>query len=137
MSITQVDDVLSMWIGEDKPTDRELVGLWVKRAERMVMREVPGLQAAFAPEAEGNETLQWTVRDVVSAMVTRVLRNPEGIRTIQDSTGGVFSGSTTYAGDNPGMLYIDEREKSALMRELGGQSGGFWEADTLTRLYSG
>lgn len=110
---TSVEDFLGMWVGEGAPDDFELITRWIRRAERLIRREIPDLTKRLQ-HSSGEPDLLESVRDVVVAMVTRVFRNPEGIRTIQDSTGGVFSGSTTYAGANPGGLYLEEWERAQL-----------------------
>lgn len=110
---TNPDDVIRMWVGDNPPTDVELVGRWVARAERLIRKEFPDMRERLEDTAREPDLAE-SVKDVVIAMVTRVFRNPEGIRTIQDSTGGVFSGSTTFAGSNPGALYLEEWERAQL-----------------------
>lgn len=106
------EDVLADWIGEDAPTDVDALGRWIRRAERMLRREFPSLTDRL--KTPGNEPdLLETVRDVVSAMVTRVFRNPQGIRQMQETT-GQFTASMTFAGDNPGGLYLTDSERDAL-----------------------
>ena len=54
-----------------------------------------------------------TARDVVVAMVTRVFRNPEGIRQANTTT-GPYTESRTYGGDVPGGLGLTDDELSKL-----------------------
>lgn len=115
MSWTQPDDVIDSWIGEDAPTDTVLVLLWIAKAEREIRARIPDLQARLDAEAEliiPSTDLLETTKDVVVSMVTRVFRNPEGIRQV-NSTTGPFTDSKTYGGDTPGGLALtaDELEK--------------------------
>lgn len=107
MAWTQATDVTSSWIGGDAPTDTALVATWVAKAERLVRSTVPGIQARIDGGLEPD--LLDNARDVVVEMVTRKFRNPEGLRTVQDST-GPFGASRTYGGTEPGALYLTEDE---------------------------
>lgn len=111
MAWTSADDVLDAWIGYDAPTDVERVENWVARAEREIRFRVPDLQARIEAEAEAglSTDLIETARDVVVAMVTRVFRNPEGIRQ-RNTTTGPFTESATYGGDVPGGLGLTDDE---------------------------
>lgn len=116
MSWTSAQDVIGGWIGEKPPTDEVKVGIWIERAERLVRRNVPDLQARLDVEAdlmpESTDLLD-TVRDVVVEMVTQVFRNPDGYRSIQ-TTEGPFTDSTTWAGDTPGQLVFTDAHAAAL-----------------------
>lgn len=84
MSWTTPDDVLGSWIGDDAPDDASLVQRWINRAERLIRREFPEIQDRL--DSGGEPDLAETVVDVVSAMVTRVFRNPSGHRSVSGST---------------------------------------------------
>lgn len=116
-------DVKDSWIGEGAPTDDALLDLWIGRAERLVRRSVPDLQARLDAEAavlpEPITDLLDTTKDIVVSMVIRLFRNPEGIRSTNLTT-GPFSENRTYAGDAPGGLHITDDELSQLQ---GGESG--------------
>jgi hypothetical protein len=118
MSWTVAQDVLDAWIGEGAPTDTGSVTTWIGRAERLVRSSVPGLQARIDGGLEPD--LLEDVRDVVVSMVERKFRNPEGVRTRQEST-GPFSGSVTLGGDQPGELWLTDVE---LKRISGNTSAG-------------
>ena len=110
MAWTAASEVVAAWIGDDAPTDLALVDRWVGRAERLVRSKVPGIQPRItAAEID----LLDNVKDVVTSMVQRVFRNPEGVRTRQEST-GPFSGSITLGGDQPGELWLTDDEMSRL-----------------------
>ena len=115
MAWTTPADVLGSWIGDDAPTDEALIQRWIDRAERLLRREFPNLQARVDGGLEPD--LLETIVDVVSAMVTRVFRNPSGHRSVSgQETTGQFSGSNTitFGGDNPGALGLLDEERDAL-----------------------
>ena len=109
-------DVTDAWIGEGAPTDTTKIQSWADRAEREIRYRVPTIQARI--DAEANESpartdLLETAKDVVSAMVTRVFRNPEGVRQTNVTT-GPYTASKTYGGDQPGGLGITDDELAKL-----------------------
>lgn len=115
MSWTTPDDVIASWIGDDVPTDTDLIQRWVDRAERLLRREFPDLQDRI--DSGDEPDLEATVVDVVAAMVTRVFRNPAGHRSVSgQETTGQFSGSNTitFGGENPGALGLLDEERDAL-----------------------
>lgn len=126
MSWTTPDDVTDSWIGPDAPGDDALVQRWIDRAEREVRYRVPDLEARMEVEAAlipPSTDLLDRARDVVVSMVSRVFRNPEGIRTVNQASGtGPFSESKslTYGGDTPGGLYLSSDEVSKLQGQAAG-----------------
>jgi len=92
--------------------------MWVAKAERLIRSEVPAIQDRIDGGLEPD--LLDNARDVVIEMVTRKFRNPEGLRTVQEST-GPFSGSRTYGGAEPGALYLtaDEMKKLSVSKSTG------------------
>lgn len=123
MSWTTPDDVIDAWIGEDAPEDDSQIQTWIDKAEREIRFRVSGLQARLDIEAAllpPVTDLLETAKDVVVAMVTRVFRNPEGIRQ-RNTTTGPFTESATYGGDMPGGLGLtdDELEKLRGVRARG------------------
>ena len=115
MSWTTPDDVIASWIGDDVPTDTDLIQRWIDRAERLLRREFPDLQDRI--DSGDEPDLEATVVDVVAAMVTRVFRNPAGHRSVSgQETTGQFSGSNTitFGGENPGALGLLDEERDAL-----------------------
>lgn len=106
MSWTFPSDVTDAWIGSDAPSDDALVQTWIDKAERELRFRIPDLQAridAQAVEVPARTDLLDAAVDVVVAMVTRLFRNPEGIRQ-RNTTSGPFTESATYGGDVPGAL---------------------------------
>ncbi|VEI13219.1 hypothetical protein [Trueperella bialowiezensis] len=120
MAWTTADDVFDSWIGANVPSEPLVVSRWIAKAERLLRREFPTLNDRIASGDEPD--LLDTVKDVVIAMVTRVFRNPEGIRQMQE-TDGSFTGSITFSGDQPGGLVLLDSERDAL-REPGMQKTG-------------
>jgi len=128
MAWTTPAEVTAAWIGGDAPTDAALVGVWVDKAERLLRAKVPTLAARVVADPVVEPDLLGNVKDVVTAMVQRVFRNPDGIRTRQDST-GPFSGSVTYGGDQPGSLWVTDAELS--MISPSGSNRGAFTIDTI------
>lgn len=119
-------DVIDSWIGGGAPDDLDQVQLWLDRAERMVRAKIPDLQGRLDAEAEAPGELTATVRDVVVAMVTRVYRNPLGLRSTMD-TSGPYTKQATFGGDTPGTLFLTDEELAQLG---GGQAGAAFAIDT-------
>jgi len=135
MAWTTADDVLDGWVGGGAPDDPVKVGVWIDRAERLIRKKVPSLQARLDAEAAlpiSSTDLLDTVRDVVAEMVTEVFLNPERKRSVQ-STQGPFSESTTFGGDNPGRLVITP-EQLALLAPDGGSAGRAFSIDMIPTL---
>lgn len=122
MPWTQPEDVTDAWIGEGKPTDQALLRVWIDKAEREIAYRVPGI----AERIDADANLKATAQDVVVAMVTRVFRNPEGIRQ-RNTTTGPFSESATYGGDVPGGLGLTDDE----LAKLAGKGGGAFTIDLI------
>jgi hypothetical protein len=126
MAWTTAQEVIDAWIGDDAPDDLNKVDLWIGRAEREIRSQIPGIQARLdIPEPD----LLENVIDVVTSMVHRVFRNPEGTRSLSTTT-GPFSEQRTFGGDTPGELFLSDRERAKLEGE-GATSGGAFMIDML------
>ncbi len=123
---TTAAEVLAAWIGDDAPTDSVKVDLWIGRAERLLRSRVTGLAPRVAALLEPD--LLDNVKDIVTSMVQRVFRNPEGVRTRQETT-GPFSGSVTLGGDQPGELWITDDELARVSPT--GSNRGAFTVDTI------
>lgn len=124
-SWTSPADVTGAWIGEGAPDDSDQVQVWIDKAEREIKYRVTDIQARITAEADEDPArtdLLETAKDVVVAMVTRVFRNPEGIRQ-RNTTTGPFTDSATYGGDVPGGLELTDSELAKLRGVS--QSGAF------------
>jgi hypothetical protein len=128
MAWTTAAEVTAAWIGGDAPSETALVDVWIGKAERLLRAKVPGLAARVDADPEVEPDLLGNVKDVVSAMVQRVFRNPEGIRQRQETT-GPFTGSVTYGGDQPGSLWVTDFELS--MVSPAGTNRGAFTVDTI------
>jgi hypothetical protein len=121
MTWTLPKNITDSWIGGDAPTDSTLVEVWIGRAERLLRTKVPTLQQRIS---SGEPDLLEKTRDVVSNMVQRVFRNPEGIRQ-KNTTTGPFTESTTYGGDQPGYLWVTDEELGSLTQGVPGRRRAF------------
>lgn len=127
-SWTTPTDVTAAWIGDGTPSDTTLIQVWIDKAERALRRRVPDLQERIDAEAEADKTdLLQAARDSVVSMVTRVFRNPEGIRQTNVTT-GPFSGTKTYGGTTPGGLEPTDDELAGLIAV---RSGGAFTIDLI------
>ncbi|KUF05705.1 hypothetical protein [Leucobacter sp. G161] len=118
MAWTESSDVVGSWIGDGAPADTVKLESWIDKAEREIKFRVPGIQERIDAEAPGTDLLE-TAKDVVVSMVTRVFRNPEGIRQT-NLTSGPFTTSKTYGGDLPGGLSLTDDELAKLQGQRGG-----------------
>lgn len=120
MAWTTAEEFIEAWIGDDAPSDTAKIDLWIGKAEREIRAQVPDIQVRLDAEAEllpPVTSLLDLVKDVVIAMVARVFRNPEGLRTRNTMVvTGPFTdnGSVTYGGDLPGSLYLSGDELAKL-----------------------
>lgn len=130
MTWTIPADVTGAWIGEGAPSDDAKLQTWIGKAEREVRRQVPDIEARIASEgalSPPSTDLLDAMKDVVVAMVTRIFRNPEGVRQRTDTT-GPFGGSIMYGGDTPGVLSMTDDELNSL-RAL--KDGGAFSVDMI------
>lgn len=130
MTWTTPADVTGAWIGEGAPTDTAKLQTWIAKAEREVRRQVPDIQTRIDLEgalAPAVTDLLEAAKDVVVAMVTRVFRNPEGVRQ-RSSTEGPYSGSIMYGGNTPGTLALTDEELASLQ---GVKAGGAFSVDLI------
>lgn len=123
MAWTTANEVIAAWIGIDAPTDTAKVTVWIEKAERLLRSKLPDLQGRISANPVTEPDLLSNVKDVVTSMVQRVFRNPEGVRQRQEGT-GPFTGSVTYGGDQPGALWVTDAEL-ALISAKGSNRGAF------------
>jgi hypothetical protein len=83
MSWATPQDVLDRWVGNDKPTDTDLVQALIDDAEAVILAEFPKIQDRIDDE----ELPLNVVVLVVTRMVGRLLRNPENLTYLQQQTG--------------------------------------------------
>lgn len=94
-------------------TDEErVIPVWLDRAWRTLIREVPGIAFRNALQPADPEYLATDdVKDVVVAMVERKVRNADGLRT----WGGDDYNQTVDAALSSGQLYVTAQERASLM----------------------
>lgn len=108
MSWTTFADITDRWVGPGAPDDEALVSALIADAEAVILSEYPRIQ-----ERIDAETLPLsTVVMVVSRMVSRQLRNPEGLTYFQQTT-GPFGQARNY-GSNPQDVWLTPEEKNLL-----------------------
>jgi hypothetical protein len=83
MSWATPQDVIDRWVGSDAPTDTNLIEALISDAEAVILSEYPKIQDRIDDE----ELPLGTVTMVVCRMVSRLLRNPEGLTYWQQQTG--------------------------------------------------
>lgn len=107
-----VQDIQDRWLTGELPATDHQIQVLIDDAEDKILTEFPktpdNMLAGVLREG--------TVKRVVARMVNRVLRNPEGYRTTQTTT-GPFSESNTHGGDNPGEVYLTDDDR----RDLSGE----------------
>lgn len=128
MAWTTAAEVIAAWVGDDAPDDTVKVDNWIGKAERLLRSKVPGLLDRVEADPVTEPDLLDNVKDVVTAMVQRVFRNPEGVRQRQEGT-GPFTGSVTYGGDQPGALSVTDAELSLI--SVAGSNRGAFTVDTI------
>ena len=111
-----VDDIKDRYIGGDLPASDAEIQVLIDDAEDIIRREVPDVEDLI----ESGEIPENRVRRIVAKMVIRVLRNPDGYRST-NLTSGPFSQGYTWAGDNPGELTLTDEDKDDLLPGMGGQ----------------
>ena len=116
MTWTTFADVTDRWVGNDAPTDETLVESLIEDAEAVVLVEYPKIQDRITA---GTLPLR-LVKMVVTAMVSRVLRNPENLTYWQQQT-GPFGQARNYGSSVVGMSMSDD-EKSLLAPKKRGKA---------------
>lgn len=109
-------DITSRWVGADAPTDEALVTALIADAEQVILASYPAIQTRIDSDALPVER----VILVVSQIVTRVLRNPDGLTTWQQNT-GPFGQLRNFA-DGKSGIHINDAELRLLAPTRGGKS---------------
>lgn len=108
MTWANFTDVTSRWVGNDVPTDEELVTALIADAETVILSVYPRIQERIDADTLSLDTLKL----VVIRMVSRVLRNPENVSYIQQST-GPFSQGKNY-GTVSSDIWLSSEERTML-----------------------
>lgn len=120
MPWTTYQDIQNRWIGDPFNATQSQVETLIADSEDTISREFPTIQARIDDES----LPQIRVIKVTFNMVARVLRNPNGLRSVNKG-GGPFQESVTYGGDEPGALYLTEQDKRELAIGIQGQGDAF------------
>lgn len=123
MAYTVPEDVIGRWLFDDAPPDAEVLEVHIDDAEDTIISAVPDLDERITDGRLREETLV----KIVSRMVIRHLRNPEGIRQESETT-GPYNATRTYGGDEPGAIYLSKRDRREL---LGVRKGKAFMIDTM------
>lgn len=116
MSWTTFQDITDRWVGPGVPDDSDLVAALIVDAEAVILYEYPRIQ-----ERIDAETLPLsTVVLVVVRMVSRQLRNPEGV-TYRQQTTGPFGQALNY-GSTPQDVWLTPDEKKLLAPKRKGKA---------------
>lgn len=97
------DDIRAALVDPDYPMGDEFTQSLIDRALAVIRLN------GYDPDAAQPDA----VRIVVSNMVKRVLKNPDGIRQESETT-GPSSRSVTYAGAMPGEMYLTREDRDML-----------------------
>lgn len=114
MSWTYPSDVIRRWADAPDEPNLDTIEALIEDAEDTILGEFPDIQARL--DEASLPVIR--VQKVVARMVIRHLRNPAGLRTVQDTT-GPYTTSTTYGGEEPGSMYLTDQDRN----ELGGTRG--------------
>lgn len=110
MTYAAYSDVVNRWTDSvDLPATQSQVETLLSDAEAILLREFPNLAADVAADSIPESLVVM----VEVAMVTRRLRNPAGVRSIQEGA-GPFQQTITHGGDDPGSLYLTDEERRLL-----------------------
>lgn len=106
MAWTTPQDVLDRWIGSDAPTNTAQISALIEDAEIVIKSEYPAIQTRI----DSGKLSLATVKFVVSRMVSRILRNPEGLSYLQQQT-GPFGQARNYGNAGVDIWLTDDEEE--------------------------
>ena len=106
MSWTTPQNVLDRWIGPGAPDDEDLIQALIEDAEVVILSKYPLIQERI----DDDRLPLASVILVVVRMVTRQLRNPEGLTYWQQTT-GPFGQARNYGNAAQGIWLTDEEEE--------------------------
>lgn len=110
MTYAAYSDVVNRWTDTvELPATQAQVETLLADAESILMREFRSL----AEDVAADSIPESLVVMVEVAMVTRKLRNPAGLRSIQEGAGS-YQQTLTHGGDDPGSLYLTDEERRLL-----------------------
>lgn len=108
---TEPADVRDRWLGSEfEWTDAQVTKL-LEDAEDTALREFPDLVERVGPTPPQIPVIR--VKKVLARMVIRLLRNPEGYRTVQEGA-GPYQETRTVGGQTPGEMYLTDEDRAEL-----------------------
>jgi hypothetical protein len=116
MSWTTPQNVLDRWIGPGVPDDTELIAQLIADAEIVILSKYPLIQERIDDDRLSIDAVIF----VVVRMVTRQLRNPEGLTYWQQTT-GPFGQARNYGNANLG-IWLSEEEEEMLSPKVRGKA---------------
>lgn len=138
MAWTSSQDVLDLWVGDNKPEDTELIDALIAKAETIILATYPQIQARIDA---GSLNINVVIY-VVASMVERVLRNPEG-KSSYSYTTGPYAESASFTSTNKGIwLTLDEKKllkpaTTGKAKQIDLLAGSHKVYDTNATLYEG
>jgi hypothetical protein len=104
MAWTSYSDVADRWVGNDPIiNEEELVTALIDDAEAVILSKFPKIQDRIDAESLSVAVIKM----VVARQVSRVLRNPESLTYLQQTTGPFGSGKN-YGGGNVDIFLTDD-----------------------------
>jgi hypothetical protein len=116
MSWATPQDIIDRWVGNDVPTDTDLMEALIADAEAVILSEFPKIQERI----DDDELPLAVVTLVVSRMVSRLLRNPENLTYWQQQT-GPFGQARNYGG-NSSDIWLSDQELTLLAPKKRGKA---------------
>ena len=104
MSWATPEDVTNRWVGGGAPTDADLVQALINDAETVILGTYPKIQDRIDSDLLPLATVVF----VVTRMVGRMLRNPEGLTYWQQNTGPFGQGKNYGSGNSDIWMSADE-----------------------------
>lgn len=108
MSWATPQDIIDRWVGNDVPTDTDLMTALIADAEAVILSKFPKIQTRI----DDDELPEAVVTMVVCRMVSRLLRNPENLTYWQQQT-GPFGQARNYGSGN-GDIWLSSEEQDML-----------------------
>jgi hypothetical protein len=118
MTWANASDITGRWVGSGVPTDTALVDALISDAEQIILATYPGIQARIDDDLLPVERVIF----VVSQMVTRTLRNPEGLTSWQQSTGPFSQSRSFNSSDGALGIYMTDNETKLLAPNMAGKA---------------
>jgi hypothetical protein len=112
MTWATFQDVTDRWVGQNEPSDEDVVNALIMDAEAVILAEYPGIQGRI----DAGTLPLALVTMVVCRMVSRVLRNPENLTYWQQQT-GPFGQSRNFGTASDIWLTGEEEEMLAPKRK--------------------